>query len=384
MHVSRLFGLCGFAVLLLAGVSDATAAEATRCLIADPTDRALNVRDAPGGKVINRLRNGREVEIQELGYDDKARPWARVSGHYKGQWRNWGWVFHRYLDCRSPADEVPVQTQGYPLVFTRAEDVKQLGFVLADYGPDGQSVAHFANRCHYYGDGGNDISISAEMLRVYEGRGFTLSSLCMAMVSGILFDPETGTRLPSYLVVDEKSLREMGFAEAGVLSEELPIDVPACFARGLPLSDCAFNYHPRTGVKLAAATRRRFAEMGAEIVAAMKQELAAGHFASECTCEAAQDFQRKCRVEKMGRCPDEQYVVGNLGRENPSYTPPEEARIGLFDVSPTLPLGFGYALFADGTAGPSGEVGSEQLVLAGQNRATQARIQAVLNARKQN
>ena len=39
----------------------ATPARAEMCRIADPTGTPLNVRDAPGGAVINRLKNGRKV-----------------------------------------------------------------------------------------------------------------------------------------------------------------------------------------------------------------------------------------------------------------------------------------------------------------------------------
>lgn len=354
------------------------------CVIADPEDTSLNVRNAPGGKVVNRLRNGRKVVIQELGYDAKARPWANISGYYEGEWRDWGWVFHRYLDCGGTSDAMPEQKPGFPLVFTRAADVRPLGLVLAGYGPDGYTVKQFPNRCHYYGDGGNSVSFSQTLLRHYEARGFTQSSLCMALISGILFDPETGTRLPSYLVVDAKSLRQYGVAEAGVLSEELPLDVPACFARGVPYTDCTFNYHPKTGAKLSSDTREWYAATGRAVLAGLKLEIAGGRFAKECTCTEAENYERVCRVEKRGRCKDEQYVVDMLGIERVSFEVPEQAQIGLFDISPSLPLGFGYALYADGAAGPSGEVGSEKLVLAGKNRVTKAQIQSVLNARRQN
>ena len=354
------------------------------CLIADPNDTSLNVRDAPNGKKINRLRNGRKVVIQEVGYDARGREWARVSGDYKGTWRDWGWVFKIYIECSGTADEIPAQTEGYPLVFTRAAEVRSLGLVLANYGPDYDTVRRFPHRCHYYGDGGNDISVSSELLRHYQAKGFSLNSLCMALVSGIRFDPETGAQLPTYIVVDEKSLRQMGFAEAGVISEELPLDVPACFSRGVPYSDCTFNYHPQTGVKLGAETTNWYKAAGETIVASLRQELSTGHFASECTCAQVEANAAECRLEKHGACKGSQFIAGDLAVEYVSFRAPQEAWVGFYDISPALPLGFGYALYADGAAGPSSAAGSDQLALSGKNRATKAKIQEVLNARAQN
>lgn len=76
------------------------------CRIADPNDVSLNVRDRPNGKLINSLRNGREVYIHKIGYDKKGRSWARVGGYYKGRYRNWGWVFRRYIDCYSSTTSI--------------------------------------------------------------------------------------------------------------------------------------------------------------------------------------------------------------------------------------------------------------------------------------
>ena len=372
------------ALLLIAASSQDARATGEECRIADPNDTSLNVRDAPSGKIINRLRNGRKVVVQEVGYDARGRAWANVSGDYKGTWRDWGWVYKLYLECSGTYDQVPVQTQGYPLVFTRAADVRLLGLVLANYGPDYDTVRRFANRCHYYGDGGNDISVSDSLLRHYRKKGFSLNSLCMALVSGIRFHPETGARLPTYIVVDEKSLRQMGFAEAGVISEELPLDVPTCFSRGLPYTDCAFNYHPRTGVRLGADTTAWYKRTGDTIIAAVRRELSSGRFASECTCAEFEANNDECRIEKHGACKDSEFIAGDLAVEYVAFSAPQEAWIGFYDVSTSLPLGFGYALYADGAAGPSSVAGSDQLALSGKNRATKAKIQEVLNARAQN
>lgn len=73
---------------------------AETCFIADPTDTALNVRATPNGEIINRLRNGREVEIELYQDDAKGRSWGYATGEYKGKHRKWGWVFMEAVDCQ--------------------------------------------------------------------------------------------------------------------------------------------------------------------------------------------------------------------------------------------------------------------------------------------
>lgn len=85
---------------LVAGSAGAgMAQQGKRCFVTDPQDTGLNVRSEPNGRLINRLRNGREVFIQEIGYDARGRPWAYVAGYYEGQWRNWGWVYRELISC---------------------------------------------------------------------------------------------------------------------------------------------------------------------------------------------------------------------------------------------------------------------------------------------
>lgn len=80
--------------------SDSTASKVDAiCKVTDPTGTPLNVRDRPNGKVINALKNGRDVYIEETAYDRQGRPWARVSGDRNGKYRLWGWVFREFISC---------------------------------------------------------------------------------------------------------------------------------------------------------------------------------------------------------------------------------------------------------------------------------------------
>lgn len=81
----------------IAGTSLAQAA--TVCKVTDPTGTPLNIRNAPNGKVINQLRNGREVLITNSSYDNKGRVWVYLEGNYKGEYRYWGWAIREFISC---------------------------------------------------------------------------------------------------------------------------------------------------------------------------------------------------------------------------------------------------------------------------------------------
>lgn len=69
------------------------------CKVTDPTGTPLNVRAQPNGRVINSLKNGREVNIEAITNDSKGRPWAKVGSYDKGKYRIWGWVLREFISC---------------------------------------------------------------------------------------------------------------------------------------------------------------------------------------------------------------------------------------------------------------------------------------------
>ena len=66
------------------------------CTVVDPTGTPLNVRSAPGGKILANLRNGQEVEVIEH-QDFRGKRWAHVA---RFEYMEPGWVFARYLKCK--------------------------------------------------------------------------------------------------------------------------------------------------------------------------------------------------------------------------------------------------------------------------------------------
>ena len=88
------------AVSVLATTVGINAAHAERvCKVTDPTGTPLNIRDEPNGKIINKLRNDREVYVTDTTYDSKNRPWVYLEGYYKGEYRHWGWAIREFVSC---------------------------------------------------------------------------------------------------------------------------------------------------------------------------------------------------------------------------------------------------------------------------------------------
>lgn len=89
-----------FFLFIFAVTIGMSAAHAERvCKVTDPTRTPLNVRDEPNGKVINKLRNEREVYITETAYDYRNRPWVYLEGYYQGDYRQWGWAIREFVSC---------------------------------------------------------------------------------------------------------------------------------------------------------------------------------------------------------------------------------------------------------------------------------------------
>ena len=249
----------------------------------------------------------------------------------------------------------------YPIVFETGNELKALGIALVGFGKQAE-VKEFNNRCYYYGDGGNTISVSDEFLQRFVRRGFTLNSLCLALQSPLAFDPETGQRVASYMVADLDAIRS-GQLDAGSISEVLPLDVPDCFKRGLPYHDCRFQFDIQTGKKLTAQQLAAIAEGRRVFDHKMAEIKKNDAYSTECPCQESNlqpEFSTtaKCRLEKVPKCaanPLEELIVGTLRAEGYFvYGDFAESGITLVDISPSLPLGYGYQLHTDGSAAPDG------------------------------
>jgi uncharacterized protein YraI len=87
-------------ILALAAVFPAMAgaANASECLVSDPTGTPLNVRSTPGGAVLGTLRNGAWVKMIGTADDRAGRRWAELQTN---RYDRTVWVFREYVSCRN-------------------------------------------------------------------------------------------------------------------------------------------------------------------------------------------------------------------------------------------------------------------------------------------
>lgn len=224
------------------------------------------------------------------------------------------------LGIETPATGEPAPQ--FPIVFTEMADLQALGLSL-DWPPPVSvaptdtakpvKVPHFKNTCYWYAGPITRylLSLSVEYIAEFTSKGFTRESLCMAIVSGITFDPESGERLatliyrddsvlarhlavmePEFLTDEQRSwmfpsafknddeLRDVisrlaagnidGLTDEQIVAlipdyhstEELPLRVPDCFANGTPLLDCKWHYDPSTGEKLTKSETEKYRMIG--------------------------------------------------------------------------------------------------------------------------
>jgi hypothetical protein len=97
----------------------------------------------------------------------------------------------------------------YPLVFTSVSDLEKLGLsqqwpIIYDTGIQNNTLPKpgLPIGCYLYAGPATRalISISEEFLARYKAKGFSRESLCMGLASRALYDPETGRRLPTYIL----------------------------------------------------------------------------------------------------------------------------------------------------------------------------------------
>lgn len=224
---------------LVAGIWASPASATVPCLIADPNDTTLNVRDGPRGKVINRLKNGRTVFHLGIEFDARGKPWAKVGGMYKGRWRNWGWVFEASLKCST--------SEAYEASGSRVEKVN-----VHDLAAQGIGWAqNLGVQCPYQGEG-QTISLSPDLAAHYKQRGFSLTAMCLGLASErVNFDPSTGASIPQYEIV----------GETGAFGR-FPFFLPDCYRKVRVLAGrnsgwvrwrpdgCDLRYDPITGARL--------------------------------------------------------------------------------------------------------------------------------------
>jgi hypothetical protein len=202
----------------------------------------------------------------------------------------------------------------YPLVVT-SEQLKKLGIVVGIRSEE----KPLENRCYSYGDGGYMMSLSDEVVAHFAKRGFSLPALCMGLAAEIKFNPETGERLPTYVLsgvatADLRKVVEESHSPDDLdklaLTNDLPLDLPDCMKGARFYRDCKLAFDPFKGAKLAPAAAEKQRNNGLEIEAKIAKLIASGGFSRDCNCDELDKDRRagkfQCRVEREAFCPTQE------------------------------------------------------------------------------
>jgi hypothetical protein len=251
----------------------------------------------------------------------------------------------------------------FPLVFSSEADLAKVGLAHLEI-LDTRSA--FKAKCYFFGEGGPPgIAMSEDILASYVQQGFSQRSLCLGLISGIRFNPESGHRLATYvLIYDLKALRKSP-EDAGVMSPELPLALPTCFARALPYTDCAWNYDPISGKKLATAARDKAKKYGAQF-----EQMITGLGNRALGNHCLVDGQPTGNIVGMYCSYDDLWLAANdqaqSNMSDATYDLLNGSHARYYDRGADFPKGFGYALvYYDTGLGSSASAELVKAALAG-------------------
>lgn len=214
------------------------------------------------------LRSDRQIKEEKTGASIQLKRGDRVYSRWGENAPGWMYIVkggsfeqiaglqYDALNCGDVAlgSEFPVVLKG---LSGRVQLYKQFGIVddPVATNPERDQLPSMKSKCFYIGDGFMGMELTDNAFAAYKEKGFSLDNICMVLRSGqVRFHPETGVRLPTYVIVD-------GQGRDASISDELLFQAPSCFARGTlkksqfgaelkPLG-CTVNYHPWSGRKLA-------------------------------------------------------------------------------------------------------------------------------------
>jgi hypothetical protein len=210
----------------------------------------------------------------------------------------------------------------FPLVLSSPAELIPFGILIRPPGDTRPIPSNFNTRCY----DGTDISsgepeflISDQLMSDYRAKGFTRESLCMGLASRTAYDPESGRRLPTYILRDQArivsaleeklaearsggsipafdNLDEFAAAVDAVKREdfsrfsqqqyydlftsdrghtwERPLVVPDCYKNATPYLDCDFEFGVSKGKPYRDKKKAR--EFGIALDKQLKDALASG------------------------------------------------------------------------------------------------------------
>jgi hypothetical protein len=271
----------------------------------------------------------------------------------------------------------PSVAQQYPLVLTYGP-LREVGISAENYiGRTDQTLDSAASSssplpysCYYYGDGGYDISLSSSFLARFTSRGFSRQSACLGLVSESKYNPETGQRLPTYIIVNPAYLKGKPNPHDtffNVSPHEHPLDLPNCFRNGNPYTDCQFRFGRLTGKKLTEQETNIYHKLG-EVYDSL-----APNFLSKLKTKDGDDFfdvkdgkivEEDGWLLRAGWCPFTVVDCDKFDSENGiDEFLLRYSSATFWARSTSFPRGYGYALDAEGGAGEDADPASVKAAL---------------------
>ncbi len=249
-----------------------------------------------------------------------------------------------------PTNSPPARSQGtsreFPIVVGDKSLLADIGIIITSFGKPDPNLKHTSNKCYHNPDLVHEASVTDELLAAQQARGFSLNSLCLTLWSGVRFDPESGKRVPTMVVADLDRIGQPD-GPGDVVSPEIVLSPPRCFANGTPYQDCKSRYSISSGTPLSA-NLQALSRQRAATIDRLVDEILPTLPADRC-------------AETPNPCADPALAGWLL----PSGQLSDRAReldlgnVAFFDVSADLPRGYGYALqtpFGGGPPSPSTEV----------------------------
>lgn len=238
------------ALFVAAWALTATTHVYAQCTVADKTGTPLNLRDSPAGGIIGTLPNGLTVVFPPEAGDQSKDKWVYVSD-FTGA--SLGYVHRSGLKCKQMAVD-----RKYPLILSY-EQLEALGlFMKPDMQTGGKS-------CFYSGDGVIYMGLSRARLAKLAADKTSFEAFCMvSRVADFKFDPESGRRLKTFMVAEERPKSDTDMD--AMFAFELPLEVPRCMRRGrvkkihavtnaMKLRGCAIRFNPFTGEQITEADK---------------------------------------------------------------------------------------------------------------------------------
>ncbi|MCC7252845.1 hypothetical protein [Hyphomicrobium sp.] len=287
----------------------------------------------------------------------------------------------------APVSSALADPPEFPVVFTSPSELVPFGILIRPVGDTTPVPPDFNTKCYEGTDllpGEPELFVSDKLMANHRAKGFTPETLCMGLASGTKFDPETGQRLPTYILRDQQTIvrgleeqlaeargggsipvfdtvEEFAAAVDAIKQEEFtrvdqeklellldpdrgltlerPFVVPPCYKNATPYLDCNWKFGAIKGAPYPNSLKQWASTFSKALDKQMKDAIASGKplAFTDSTSEIAVAKQDLLNGLYDGQ-PDAVKVPANILEKDNS--------IDWIIISKALPRGYGYAFYA--------------------------------------